>query len=348
MNNPGILQRFRFVIFALLAVITLATARSANADEGQFQILRARYGTANHFVDVTAQLKELARQDVAFRMGNSTFGVDPDHGVVKTLRIYARGPRGEIRMFEYVEGSTVDGSQFTGWGHANWGNEEWNGGWDEGRGGNEGRGGDEGQYRILAARYGTGRRNVDVTARLKELARQDRTFRMGNSTFGVDPDHGVVKTLRIYARGPGGETRMFEFVEGGVVDGSQFTGWGRGEFGNVEWHGGWDEGRRDRDPDYGNDRGRDRDNGRDHDRDRDSRRLTIIKATYGEGRHRRDVTEILRSLIREGRLELPVNNNSMGGDPAHGAHKTLWVSYSVGGRDSQEVRVDEGNRIILP
>src|SRR5258706_11695647 len=73
---------------------------------------------------------------------------------------------------------------------------------------------------------------------------------MGNSTFGIDPDHGVVKTLRIYARGPGGETRMFEFVEGGVVDGSQFTGWGRGEFGNVEWHGGWDEGRPDYDPDY--------------------------------------------------------------------------------------------------
>src|SRR5260221_2475507 len=165
MNNPGILQRFRFVILLLLAVITLATARSANADEGQFQILRARYGTANHFVDVTARLKELAREDVTFRMGNSTFGVDPDHRVVKTLRIYARGPRGEIRMFEYVEGSVVDGSQFTGWGRADWGNEEWNGGWEEGRGGDErrgrrGRGGDErraggpGPYPILAPASG--------------------------------------------------------------------------------------------------------------------------------------------------------------------------------------------------
>src|SRR5258708_24413537 len=142
MNNPGILQRFRFVILFFLAVIPLAVAQSANADEGQFQILRARYGTANHFVDVTARLKELARQDVTFRMGNSTFGVDPDHGVVKTLRIYARGPRGEIRMFEYVEGSTVDGSQFTGWGRAYWGREEWNGGWCHRHGGRDGlRGG---------------------------------------------------------------------------------------------------------------------------------------------------------------------------------------------------------------
>src|SRR5260221_10007176 len=95
MNNPGILQRFRFVILLLLAVITLATARSANADEGQFQILRARYGTANHFVDVTARLKELARQDLTFRMGKSTFGVDPDHGVVKTLRSEERRVRKE-------------------------------------------------------------------------------------------------------------------------------------------------------------------------------------------------------------------------------------------------------------
>ena len=49
---------------------------------------------------------------------------------------------------------------------------------------------DSGQYVILSAQYGTARRHVDVTNRLKELARQDRIFRMGNSTFGVDPDQG--------------------------------------------------------------------------------------------------------------------------------------------------------------
>src|SRR6266566_4919453 len=63
---------------------------------------------------------------------------------------------------------------------------------------------DSGQYVILSAQYGTEQRHVDVTNRLKELARQDRAFRMGNSTFGVDPDHGRVKALRIYARGPDG------------------------------------------------------------------------------------------------------------------------------------------------
>jgi hypothetical protein len=66
-------------------------------------------------------------------MGNSTFGVDPDPGHVKVLRIYARGPRGEERMFEYREGSTVDGSLFRGWGRGDWGRGGWNGPW-EGRG----------------------------------------------------------------------------------------------------------------------------------------------------------------------------------------------------------------------
>jgi hypothetical protein len=81
---------------------------------------------------------------------------------------------------------------------------------------------------------------VDVTARLRELAREDRPFRMGNSTFGVDPDPGRIKTLRIYARGPNGRERMFEYREGSTVDGSQFRGWRSGEWGNERWHGRWE------------------------------------------------------------------------------------------------------------
>jgi hypothetical protein len=104
--------------------------------------------------------------------------------------------------------------------------------------------GDSGQYVILNAQYGTSRRHVDVTNRLKELARQDVTFRMGNSTFGVDPDPGQVKSLRIYARGPNGENRVFDYREGSVVDGNVFTGWGRGDWGQGSWNGRWEgEGR---------------------------------------------------------------------------------------------------------
>ncbi|MBZ5706695.1 MAG: hypothetical protein LAN63_15205 [Acidobacteriia bacterium] len=101
---------------------------------------------------------------------------------------------------------------------------------------------DAGQYVILSAQYGTARHYVDVTNRLKELARQDRTFRMSNNTFGTDPDPGQVKTLRIYTRGPNGQERMFEYREGSTVDGSQFRSWGSGDWGKGGWKGGWEGG----------------------------------------------------------------------------------------------------------
>ena len=101
---------------------------------------------------------------------------------------------------------------------------------------------DDGLYVILSAQYGTAEHHVDVTDRLRELARSDRTFRMGNRTFGIDPDRGRVKSLRIFARGPRGEERMFEFRAGSVIDGAQFRGWGRGEWGRGGWSGHWEGG----------------------------------------------------------------------------------------------------------
>src|SRR5438046_9493456 len=125
----------RLVISLLLTVAflprTLASQYSSS-DSGQYVILSAQYGTARRHVDVSNRLKELARQDRIFRMGKSTFGVDPDPGQVKALRIYARGPDGRERMFEYREGSTVDGSQFSSWGSGDWGNEPWSGRWESG------------------------------------------------------------------------------------------------------------------------------------------------------------------------------------------------------------------------
>jgi hypothetical protein len=210
---------------------------NGGGDAGEYLILSAQYGTEYHHVDVTDRLREAARQDRLFRMGNRTFDVDPDPGVVKTLRIYARGPNGREQMFEYREGSVIDGAQFRGWGRGEWGTERWSGNWNT-----EGPGGDAGEYVILSAQYGTERRHVDVTNRLKELARADRQFRMGNNSFGEDPDRGHVKTLRIYARGPNGREQMFEYREGSVVDGAQFRGWGRGEWGNGNdhWSGRWE------------------------------------------------------------------------------------------------------------
>lgn len=120
------------VLLAALILLPVAVWAQfpGSGDSGQYLIVSAQYGTAEHHVDVTQKLKELARQDRAVRMGNSTFGVDPDPGHVKTLRIYARDPRGEERLFEYRENSIVDGNQFRGWGSGQWSNEPWHGRWE--------------------------------------------------------------------------------------------------------------------------------------------------------------------------------------------------------------------------
>jgi hypothetical protein len=282
--------RIRLVMFLLLALSFLPG--TVSADVGQYVILSAQYGTARNHVDVTQGLKELARTDQQFRMGNSTFGVDPDRGVVKTLRIYARGPDGRERMFEYVEGSVVDGSQFRSWGGGDWGNGGWSGNWNGG-------GGDG--YVILSAQYGTARSHVDVTRRLRELARANLQFRMGNSTFGVDPDRGVVKTLRIYARGPDGRERMFEYVEGSVVDGSQFSGWGGGNWGNGGWSGNWNGGGGGGGGGY-----------------------VILSAQYGTARSHVDVTQRLRELARTNQ-QFRMGNSTFGVDPDRGVVKTLRI-----------------------
>jgi hypothetical protein len=204
-------------------------------EASEYVILSAQYGSERRHVDVTDRLRDMARRDLTFRLDYRTFGVDPDEGHAKSLRIFARGPNRQEQMFEYRDNSVIDGATFRGWGGGEWGHDGWSGNWNGG-------GGDAGEYVILSAQYGTGRSHVDVTEQLKELARQDQQFRMGNSTFGVDPDRGVVKTLRIFARGPNGRERMFEYREGGVVDGAQFRSWGSGDWANGDdrWSGRWE------------------------------------------------------------------------------------------------------------
>ncbi len=312
----------RFMAF--LACLLLSAHAWSQSDRGQWQILQARYGTVEHNIDVTQTLRELARQDSSFRITNRTFGNDPDPGVVKTLRIYARGQGGATRVFEYRENDIIDGNAFTGWRGGNWGNGGWNGGW--GDPGND-RQADRGDWQILQARYGTMQRNTDVTQTLRNLARKDATFRVTNNTFGTDPDPGVVKTLRIYARGPGGATRTFEYGENQIVNGAIFTGWKSGNWGRGGWNSGW-----------GHDTGSDVPQGA----------VTIVTAQYGEGPNRRDVTSRLRSMVRDGRISMPVNNDTMGTDPAPGRPKTLWLTYYAGGQGQRNVAVRENEQLTLP
>jgi hypothetical protein len=239
------MAKIRSTIFLTVGFFLLLgslAAQGPDRDDGQFVILNAQYGTEERHVDVTHRLRELARHDRRFRVEFDTIKADPAPGRAKMLRVYARVPDGQERTFDFPDGATFDGAQFRGWEGGEWGDEHWNGGWNGREEAHDRRDDhDRGEFLILSAQYGTERNHVDVTHRLKELARHDVKFRMGNGTFGVDPDHGRRKTLRIYARGPNGRERMFEYPEDSWIDGSQFRGWGSGEWGNDNdhWSGRW-------------------------------------------------------------------------------------------------------------
>lgn len=312
----------------LVAAAGWAPTARAQHDSGEYRILEARYGTEERNVDVTPRLRELARSDQPIRVANEVMGTDPDFGRVKTLRIYARHTgNGRMRTFEFGEGSTVDGALFIGWRGGEWGD-----GRSDGRGNGWGKpgyhDGDDGDYRIVRALYGTAERHADVTPRLRELARADQRFRLGNDTFsGLDPDYGRVKTLRIFATGPNGRQRTFEYTEGSTVDGAQFQGWGRGAWGQPApgtlpaWNG-WP--------------------------DQPGRGLVIVSALYGSGPQVVDVSARVRERILDGRVSFTASNQSAGHDPAPGVVKTLTVTYRIdGGREQRRV-VNEGQVLTLP
>ncbi len=317
----------RWLLAVLTLLATMLTGSSAWArDDGDWQILNARYGTPQRNIDVTDQLKELARRDDRVRVTNGLFGDDPDVGRTKVLRIYARNRDGGTRVFEFPEGSVIDGNDFTGWRRGDWG-QGGNGGWD-GPGGN-----DDGAYAILGARYGVPEASIDVTGRLRELARRDAKVRVTNDLFRDDPAVGRTKMLRIYARDRSGQVRTFDYREGAWIDGGQFTGWGRGDWGQGGWNGGWDGRPGSYNPDgYGP----------------VQERLYIVRATYGSGGRAVDVTDRLRSISRGGVLDVRVDNDLFGGDPAYGEQKTLRVTFTLGRGRQQTREVGEGDRIRLP
>ncbi|RZI63023.1 MAG: hypothetical protein EOP37_00720 [Rubrivivax sp.] len=324
------------VLAALMLLVAMLTGTSAWAarDDGQWQILNARYGTSQRNMDVTGTLKELARRDDRVRVTNELFGNDPAHGQTKTLRIYARNRNGDNRTFEFREGSVIDGNDFTGWRGGDWGHGGGSGSW-EGGGGH-----DDGAYAILGARYGAAEGSIDVTGRLRELARRDAKVRVTNDLFRDDPAVGRTKTLRIYARDRSGQVRTFDYREGSWIDGGQFTGWGRGDWGQGGWNGGWD-GR----PGSPTNPGGYNPGGQGPAQDQ---RLNIVRATYGNGGRFVDVTDRLRNISRGGRLDIRVDNDLVGRDPAHGETKTLRVYYTLGRGKEQMREAREGDRLRLP
>lgn len=182
---------------------------------------------------------------------------------------------------------------------------------------------DEG-WQIVRADYGSRNQRNDVTDILKDLISRggvNGRVAVNNQTMGGDPAVGADKTLRIFARNRRNEQREFNFKEGGFIEARMFSA--RRED--------WD----DRPANYG---------GRDQD---DNNGLRIVRAYYGVQGRMVNVTELLRSRVRDGALSFVVTNGSLGGDPAIGADKILIVIYRYQGTETAAA-VREGNTLSLP
>jgi hypothetical protein len=183
-------------------------------------------------------------------------------------------------------------------------------------------------WSIVRAEYGTRAQHNDVTDILKDLIGRggvNGRVAVNNQTMGGDPAVGADKHLLIIARNSRYQEREFEYKEGGFVDVAMF---------NV---------RRDRD-----DRRDDFNDRPPSDRDRDDYAgVRIIRAYYGVQGRTVNVTELLRSRVRDGVLSFVVTNSALGGDPATGADKILIVVYRYQGTETATA-VREGNTLTLP
>ncbi|NMM76138.1 hypothetical protein B2J86_12560 [Acidovorax sp. SRB_14] len=296
-------------LLCLFALVLSSSAWAQRGDAGLYRIEQALYGTAQHNIDATQRLQQLARRDQRFLLSNDLFQADPAPGQRKMLRIYARGQDGQLRTFDYPEGSWVDGAQFIGWRGGEWGAGRGPAGRpDGGQGGWHGGGG-----QVQQATYGTEESRVDVSEPVRQWVQRDQRFQVHPSLFRGDPAPGQLKTLRIHATGPGGQVHVYEYPDGSWVDGAQFSA-GRDRPGNAGGYG----------------------------------RLNIHRALYGDGYRQVDITERLRSFQREGRLEVAVGNDLAGVDPAPHVRKSLRVEFSLGNGPVQQVVVPESQLLRLP
>ena len=199
-----------------------------------------------------------------------------------------------------------------------------------------GVGAQEEGWQIQRADYGFKNQRSDVSDILKDLIERggvNGRVAVNNQTMGGDPAVGRDKSLRIFARNRRNEEREFNYKEGGFVEARMFT----------VRH----DDRDDHPANYGD---HDRDARPAHygDRDReDWNSLKIIGGYYGVQGRTVNVTEVLRSRIREGVLSFVVTNSALGGDPAIGADKILIVVYRYQGKESATA-VREGYSVTIP
>ena len=162
---------------------------------------------------------------------------------------------------------------------------------------------------LVAAEYGAGNHRIDVTPQVRSFMHDGVVqFDVNDGSLGVDPAHNHVKELFIRVRHWDGNVEEFRFPEYAHVNLALDPERG------YEWH---------------------------------DREFHIMRAYYGGAGHFVDVTEQLRSMKRDGRLLVVVDNRSMGVDPDPSIHKVLRVLYWHDGQ-RQQVVIPEHAQLRLP
>ncbi|MBI5081456.1 MAG: hypothetical protein HZB17_09170 [Chloroflexi bacterium] len=75
--------------------------------------------------------------------------------------------------------------------------------------------------------------------------------------------------------------------------------------------------------------------------------LIIVSARYGLGDKWLDVSNLLRSKIKDGNLQVNITNEELGGDPVPNSIKRLEITYSLGGETLSRIDV-ESETLIIP
>lgn len=175
--------------------------------------------------------------------------------------------------------------------------------------------------RITQARYGEGNRRNDVTKRLNDWMRQGKLeIMITNANMGGDPAPSEKKDIQV-AYTLGGRAHTVTVAEGDTLRlplGNETAATAAAAAPAAAG-------------------------------------LEIKSAQYGAGTRVVDVTAALRRHVQNGALDVMVNGQTLGGDPAPGTYKTLRVEYVLDGkemttffRDGDSVRLASAHAGRLP
>lgn len=305
----SLIQRYVSVAFLLLLGSTLGLAQG-------FRVVKAEYGAGNSWTDVTDRVRGHVRgEGLDFRVDGEHLG-DPLPGVSKTLRV------------RYVLSGEERTDNFEDLSYVRLGNPNavapplatpvpapaptpapTPAGVDRPRPTRPGmRPSFPSRMRltITKAEYGEGQRWRDVTELLnQQVTNSGLQLLVNNTNMGGDPAPAVPKRLRVQYLW-NGQAMTTEAAENRELV-LPLNNSGGGVFGQP------------------------------------IAVFEVLEAFYQANGRRNDVSSVLRSAIRDGRISgLRVNNQTMGGDPVPGPRKELVVRYRNEGVEYESVTREEG------